>query len=158
MGIGDCLKKVFSLKMRSSKVMASFTYGDSVNGPTKYLRRPSLLLTLKRLLKFYNIILEVGVNNCRIINITVGMISRGLKYIYIYYESSHDATERRRAPTKMYVLRSLARQTYFARAEKKGRENTFGVFGRFLCVAGMNLKRDIVVLMRLSYDRHDLMR
>ena len=36
-GYDDHLKKVFSFKIRHSKV-ASFTYSDSVNGPTAYLR------------------------------------------------------------------------------------------------------------------------
>ena len=61
-GVGDHLKKVFSLKMRKSKVMASFTYCDSVNGPTAYLRRQLLLCTLKRLTRC-SVLLEVGVHN-----------------------------------------------------------------------------------------------
>ena len=42
-------KTVFFLKMHWSKVMVSFTYCDGINGPTAYLRRRSLLHTLKRL-------------------------------------------------------------------------------------------------------------
>ena len=61
-GYDDHLKKAFSFKMRNSKVMASFTYSDSVNGPTAYLRRRSLLRTLKRLTRC-SVLLEVGVNN-----------------------------------------------------------------------------------------------
>ena len=48
-GMAIILKKVCSLKMRRSKVMASFTYCDNINGPTAYLRRQLLLRMLKRL-------------------------------------------------------------------------------------------------------------
>ena len=61
-GVWRSLKKVFSLKMHHSKVMASFTYCDSVNDSTAYLRRRSLLRKLKRLMRC-SILLEVGVNN-----------------------------------------------------------------------------------------------
>ena len=54
-------KDVFSKKF-VVQVMASFTYCDSVNGPTAYLRRRSLLHTLKRLTRC-SVLLEVGVNN-----------------------------------------------------------------------------------------------
>ena len=59
---GNHFKKVFSLKMCHSKVMASFTYCDSVNDLTAYLRRRSLLRTLKRLTRC-SVLPEVGVNN-----------------------------------------------------------------------------------------------
>ena len=61
-GYGDNFKKAFSLNMGISKIMASFTYCDNVNGPTGHSHRQSLVCMLNKVTRC-SILLEVGVNN-----------------------------------------------------------------------------------------------